>query len=306
MRAEDYHDLHTYSVQDYAFWLDLWEFLGITSSVPPSTAHIIGPGRAPHLPIWFPGARLNHAENLLGRSTLTAGDDGIALSVASEGECITSKVRHVSWRELRKMVEEAGKALKEADVQVGDRVARESLRQLLERLHARAFDSLSSVILTNSPTAIALGLGVAAVGGILSPTAPDMGAPGVLDRYRQIRPRMLIVERSYRYGGKRIDLMERWKRVVDELRKFGLEQVVVVPGVGDKDADEGELPLRYVQYMPSKYSSSITEVGPTVYRTRHSLPVVRSNLVRSRLSSSPSTIRYTFSIRLARAGLRNA
>ena len=87
----------------------------------------------------------------------------------------------------------------------------------------------SLVILTNSPTAIALGLGVSAVGGILSPTAPDMGAAGVLDRYRQIRPRMLIVERSYRYGGKRIDLMERWKQVVDELRKFGLEQCAWIP-----------------------------------------------------------------------------
>ena len=36
----DYHDLHKYSVEDYSFWLDLWEFLGIISSVPPNPKQV--------------------------------------------------------------------------------------------------------------------------------------------------------------------------------------------------------------------------------------------------------------------------
>lgn len=74
-----------------------------------------------------------------------------------------------------------------------------------------------------------------------------MGAAGVLERYRQIRPRLLVLERSYRYAGKRIDLMSKWREVANELKKHGLEKVVVVPGFGDSDDRKiDELPLRSV------------------------------------------------------------
>lgn len=90
--SEDFHDLHKYSVDDWTFWQDLWEYLGIVYSVPPNKVRsyecasqwtylsatniqqILEPGRLPEVPVWFPGARLNYAENVLSRN-----DDAIAL-----------------------------------------------------------------------------------------------------------------------------------------------------------------------------------------------------------------------------------
>ncbi|OCB88499.1 acetoacetyl-CoA synthetase [Sanghuangporus baumii] len=209
---KDYDDLHAYSVKDYTFWLDLWEFLGITSSIPPDPRKILEQGRAPYLPHWFPSARLNYAENLLSRS-----DDGIAITFARENALAhgngfeNRRIRHVSWRELRIDVAKWAAALRAEGIRFGDRVA---------------------IILTNCPTAIALALAVSAVGGILSPTAPDMGIQGILERYKQIRPRLLVAETSSLYAGKFTDLKPKLNEVAVVLKEFGLQKVVLVPGAG--------------------------------------------------------------------------
>lgn len=130
--AEDYHDLHKYSVEDYTFWLDLWEFLGIISSIPPQKVcnafvrftsrsytnpvqnRILEPGKLPEVPNWFPGARLNYAENLLYRK-----DDGIALTESGESGVVT----HITFRELNERVRVMASALRVNGLKVGDRVA---------------------------------------------------------------------------------------------------------------------------------------------------------------------------------------
>lgn len=84
------------------------------------TPKIIGTGRTAYLPTWFPGARLNYTEALLGARAY--GDDGIAISATREG----TETRHISWRRLYEMVNEAAKALRAAGVRVGDRIARTS------------------------------------------------------------------------------------------------------------------------------------------------------------------------------------
>lgn len=84
------------------------------------------------------------------------------------------------------------------------------------------------------------------MGAVLSPTAPDMGTRGILERYTQIRPRFLFVERSYVYAGKRLDLMQKVEEVVNALEQHGLERVIVVPGYRDSEEDlpKGKLLLR--------------------------------------------------------------
>lgn len=131
--SEDYHDLHRYSVENYTFWLDLWENLAIISSIPPQKVHttqlvprnvdnslfklqdrIIIPGKLPEIPTWFPDARLNFAENLLYRR-----DDGIAITEANENGIIA----HFTYRQLHERVREMAAALRAHDLKVGDRVA---------------------------------------------------------------------------------------------------------------------------------------------------------------------------------------
>ncbi|KAF8893473.1 acetoacetyl-CoA synthetase [Infundibulicybe gibba] len=100
LNLKNYHDLHRYSVEDYNFWIDLWEHLGIISAVPPR--RVVQDGPMAEIPVWFPDARLNYAENLL-----QWGGDGIACTAGGE----SGFVKHYSFRELLNGLE------------VGDRVA---------------------------------------------------------------------------------------------------------------------------------------------------------------------------------------
>lgn len=97
---------------NYDFWQDLWEYLHIIYSVAPT--QVIAEGTVPELPVWFPGARLNYAENLLYRD-----DDGIACTAGGE----SGKVTEYSFRDLRRMVQEMAAALRVNGLGIGDRVA---------------------------------------------------------------------------------------------------------------------------------------------------------------------------------------
>ncbi|KAF8197872.1 acetoacetyl-CoA synthetase [Pholiota molesta] len=200
LKLKDYYDLHKYSVEDYTFWLDLWEYLGIISSIPPQKDRILEQGKLlQEIPNWFPGARLNYAENLLIRK-----DDGTALTEANESGVIA----HVSYRELNARVREMAAALRINGLNVGDRVAG---------------------IVTNCTNAVVIALAVASIGGIFSSTATDMGTQGILDRYRQIQPKFVFAETEVVYASKRIDLIPKIAEVVQELSSQGLKMAILLP-----------------------------------------------------------------------------
>ncbi|KAF8904400.1 acetoacetyl-CoA synthetase [Gymnopilus junonius] len=199
LELEDYHNLHKYSVEDYTFWLDLWEFLGIISSIPPRKDRIMEPGKLPEIPVWFPEAKLNYAENLLYRR-----DDATALTEAGE----TGVVTHVTFRELYERVGAMAAALRVNGLQVGDRVA---------------------AIVTNSTNAVVIALATASIGGIFSSTATDMGTQGVLDRYRQIQPKFVFAETETLYAGKVIDLLPKVTEVIKDLSTKGLKCAILLP-----------------------------------------------------------------------------
>ncbi|KAH7908735.1 acetoacetate-CoA ligase [Hygrophoropsis aurantiaca] len=212
LNLKDYHDLHSYSVTDYTFWLDLWQFLGIVSSIPPTK--ILQKGKYAEVPEWFPGARLNYAENLLWRN-----DDGLACTAGGE----LGIVRHYTFRELRMMVRELAAALRVNGLKTGDRVA---------------------AIITNSITAVVLALATASVGAIFSSTATDMGAQGILDRYRQIKPKFVFTETEIVYAGKTISLVQKAAEVEKDLRAYGLQCVITLPSVktGQSSPEASNIP----------------------------------------------------------------
>ncbi|KAF9237547.1 acetoacetate-CoA ligase [Melanogaster broomeanus] len=208
----DYNDLHAYSVSDYTFWLDLWEFMGIIASVPPLSDKIIAPGAIPERPAWFPGTRLNYAENLLWRD-----DAGIAITAAYEhdlhptgaGRTQFSGVKQYTFRQLKEMVRVMAAGMKRAGVRVGDRVA---------------------AIITNSVMGVVIALASASIGAVFSCTATDMGASAILDRYRQIRPKILFASSETVYAGKTINITHKIAEVEKDLRMggYGLESAVVL------------------------------------------------------------------------------
>ncbi|KAF7376544.1 AMP-binding domain-containing protein [Mycena sanguinolenta] len=195
--VNDYHALHKYSVESYTFWLDLWEFLGIKSSVPPKK--VIGEGTMPEVPRWFPDARLNYAENLLYRA-----DDAIACTAGGE----TGTVQHYTYRQLRELVRQMACAMRRHGMRKGDRVAG---------------------VLNNTITAVVIALATASIGAIYSSTATDMGTQGILDRYRQIKPRFVFAETEISYGGVVVNLVPKMTEVFQDLKNYGLQHAIALP-----------------------------------------------------------------------------
>ncbi|KAH7876567.1 acetoacetyl-CoA synthetase [Lentinula edodes] len=197
LNLKDYHEFHKYSIENYSFWEDAWQHLRIIYSVPPQ--NVITEGPIPNVPIWFPGARLNYAENLLWRN-----DDSIACTAGGE----SGKVTQCTFRELRLKVQSTASAMRANGLQIGDRVA---------------------AVVTNSIEAVTLALATASIGGIYSSTATDMGTQGILDRYHQIQPKFVFLETEVMYAGKTVDLRDKVSAVVKGLHEHGLKCAIVLP-----------------------------------------------------------------------------
>ena len=206
-----YGGLHRWSIEHpEAFWQSVWEFGGVIGE-PGDTVY--EPGADMRTARFFPGATLNFAENLLRRS-----DSGEAIvALGEDGRC-----RRLSWRELNSEVGALCAWLDEVGLQAGDRVV--------------------AVLPNIAETVIAM-LATSALGGVFSSASPDFGEQGLLDRFAQVDPKILITCDGYQYNGKTLDIRERISALVEQLPS--LEHVVIVPymdlGVPDRMLDWCEL-----------------------------------------------------------------
>jgi acetoacetyl-CoA synthetase len=170
----------TRSIED--FWGSLWDFFEVRASRP---YDCVLPDRRMPGARWFPGARLNYAEHVFRHPP----SDRPALLFASERQPLHA----TSWPELRRQVGAAAAALREMGVGPGDRVVG---------------------YLPNTPHAVVALLASASLGAIWSSCSPDFGTQGVVERFRQIEPRVLIAVDGYPYNGKPVGRLP----VVAELR----------------------------------------------------------------------------------------
>ena len=170
--VDGYEQLWSWSVEHLDdFWTAIWEFFGVRAS----RGETVLADRSMPGACWFPGARLNYAEEVLNQATV----DRPALVVLSEG----TDPREVSWRELRRDVAALAGQLRRWGVKPGDRVA---------------------AYLPNIPQAVVAMLASASVGAVWACCPPDYGTTTVVDRLAQIDPVVLIVADGYRYGGREI------------------------------------------------------------------------------------------------------
>ena len=192
-----YDQLWRWSVDDIGgFWSSIAEFfeIDLASSEPVVSADAMSAD-------WFPGATLNYAERAL------AGDPDLpALVCRSEGdgEDVT-----ITYRELSQLVGSAVTGLRRAGIGRGDRVA---------------------AYLPNLPEAVVAFLATAAVGAIWSICSPDFGATSVIDRFRQIEPKLLIAADGYVYRGVAHDRRDVVRRIVGGVPS--LTGVVMLPVLG--------------------------------------------------------------------------
>ncbi|MEJ1248120.1 acetoacetate--CoA ligase [Denitratimonas tolerans] len=192
----DYPGLYRFSIaHPEAFWCLVWDFCGIEAQGERTPVLVDGdkmPGAR-----WFPNVRLNFAQNLL-----RFDDDRVALLFRGEN----GATERITYAQLRRRVAALAAALGAQGVTVGDRVAG---------------------FMPNLPDTVVAMLATASLGAIWSSCSPDFGVNGVLDRFGQIRPKVLFTAASYQYGGKRLDCLEKVAGFAREIDS--IERIVVVP-----------------------------------------------------------------------------
>ena len=196
LNAADYAALHRWSIENRAdFWSTVWEYAAVVGDRGDGPVLLDG-DRMPGAK-WFPGARLNFAENLLRRR-----DDAPAILFRGE-----DRVRYaLSFRQLHDAVSMVAQGLRAAGVSAGDRVAG---------------------YMPNMPETVVAMLATTSIGAIWSSASPDFGVQGVVDRFGQIGPKVLFSADGYFYGGKRFDSIGRLAPVA--ARVPSIERIVVVP-----------------------------------------------------------------------------
>jgi acetoacetyl-CoA synthetase len=205
---DDYAALWAWSVADIErFWASIWEFFEIRSSTP--YTRVLSQREMPGAS-WFAGAQINFAEHVFRN----ASTERPALIFQSELTPLTE----ISWAELHRKVAALAAALRGLGVQPGDRVV---------------------AYIPNIPEAVVAVLACAAIGAIWSSCSPDFGSPSVIDRFKQIEPKVLIAVDGYHYGGKPQDR----RAVVAELQQAlpTLQQTVLVAYL-DRDVGSAGLP----------------------------------------------------------------
>ena len=201
-----YNDLWRWSVTDLdAFWQSIWDYFQFESITPYTAvlANNVMPGAK-----WFPGAKTNYAHQVL-RHAKPAHEAGF-LAVISLNE--KGLRQEMSWPELRRQVAAMALHLQAQGVQPGDRVA---------------------AYLPNIPEAMVAFLATVSIGGVWSICAPDMGTHAVLDRFRQIEPKVLIAVDGVSYGGRDFDRMSVVQELKDALPT--VQHVIIHENLGTLD-----------------------------------------------------------------------
>ena len=199
LNIQNFTELHTWSIENKAdFWLSIWEFFeikglkGIKPYIEPLNEM---PGSK-----FFPNGKVNYAENMLSGAV-----SGPAIVFKSE-----DKIRkEVSWKDLKTQVSTLANFMKKQGVAKGDRVA---------------------AYMPNMPETVIMMLATSSIGAIFSSASPDFGVNGVLDRFGQIEPKILLTTDGYWYNGKEINITNKVIEVVKALPT--LQKIVLVPLLG--------------------------------------------------------------------------
>jgi acetoacetyl-CoA synthetase len=206
LRFADYDALWRWSVEDLeGFWGAVWDYFAIPA-VTPRTRVLANAGMPGAQ--WFPGVTMNYVDQVF-RHVTAARPAVVARNEAGEQ-------RELGWAELQRQVGALAASLRGMGVTRGDRVV---------------------AYLPNIPETVVAFLAVASLGAIWSACSPDMGRIAVLDRFRQIEPKVLIAVDGYRYGGKAYDRRELIRELLAELPS--IDHMVLLPSL-DAAADSAE------------------------------------------------------------------
>jgi len=174
LRFDSYDALWRWSVGNIAdFWPSIWDYFALHSDAP--GVEVLAEPRMPGAR-WFEGARLNYAQQVFRHARASQP------AIRHAGEA--APLSDLSWDQLQRQVASVAAALRDMGVEPGDRVA---------------------AYLPNVPQTVVAFLAAASIGAIWSVCAPEMGPVAVLDRFRQIEPKVLLAVAGCRHGGRHHD-----------------------------------------------------------------------------------------------------
>ncbi|MDO9565494.1 MAG: acetoacetate--CoA ligase [Candidatus Desulfaltia sp.] len=216
----DYNSLYQWSIENIPdFWESMWNFADIKASKPYNQV-VDDPCKMPGAR-WFSGARLNFAENLLRYR-----DNNIALIFKGENR---DSIK-ITYSELYEDVAKVAESLKQAGIQANDRVVG---------------------FMPNIPETIIAMLASTSIGATWSSCSPDFGIKGVLDRFGQVKPKVLFTADGYFFKGKKFDSLKRISNILKELPS--IEKVVVVPFIQENpDISDIKNSIYYNDFKSSK------------------------------------------------------
>lgn len=215
LNFKEYSELYNWSIEEpAAFWEALWSFSGIIHSEP-FTAALQGDDIRSAK--WFDGARLNFAENLL-----RFNDEEEAIVSWAEDQ----KPEAMSHQELYDAVSSFAHALKLHGIKKGDRIA---------------------ALISNRPEAIIGMLATAAIGAIWSSCSPEFGYQGILDRFGQIKPKLLITNNGYSYNGQKVELADVILKISDAIPE--IEKIIMVNCVKEFDINLNEKTIGWHDFI---------------------------------------------------------
>ncbi|MFO7445200.1 MAG: acetoacetate--CoA ligase [Ignavibacteriaceae bacterium] len=203
-RIGTYSELYDWSVNNIEeFWKSIWVMAGVIHSRNyDSVLKNLGmPGA-----VWFEGAELNFAENLL-----RFRDDNIAIISRREGAPAVT----LTYNQLYNITARCAAGLKDLGVKKGDRVAG---------------------FVTNIPETVISMLAAASLGAVWSSCSPDFGIKGVLERFGQIEPKILFAVEEYKYNGKIFHSADKIKEITSQIPS--LEKIIIIPGFNDFNTHE--------------------------------------------------------------------
>ncbi|WP_299176560.1 acetoacetate--CoA ligase [uncultured Neptuniibacter sp.] len=206
-KLDSYSALHQWSVNNpETFWNEIWDQCGVIGQKG-SGPYLLNANKMPGAQ-WFPEAKLNFAENLLKYR-----DERTAIVFRNE----TDHRVELSYSELYTRVAQFAAGLKQRGVTQGDVVA---------GFMPNLADTLIAMLATTS------------MGAIWTSCSPDFGIQGVMDRFGQVKPKVLFTIPAYLYNGKTVDCVEKVTQIAERLEST--EQIVFVPYLGN-DADISEI-----------------------------------------------------------------
>ena len=198
IKLSSFQELHAWSIENpELFWEELWAFsnvIGDKGTLILENKNLM-PGAT-----WFSDSELNFAENLLNEKNRDQDSEAIVFW----GE--DQQKRKLSFADLKQQVASLSQYLRDKDIQPGDIVAG---------------------FMPNTPEAVIAMLATSCVGAVWTSCSPDFGVQGVLDRFGQVKPKILIASNAYFYNGKTHDCIDKVMKIAGSMHS--IKNIVMVP-----------------------------------------------------------------------------